>query len=164
MNFRLEIRYAVLISLLMLLWLAIEFMLGLHDNYIQYHPYVTMFALVIPIAGSYLAIKSKREEQNGHITFKQALRTGIVIALFSALFTVPVQLAFHFIINPDFFDNMIAYAVKHAELLKMDAGKATADAQNYFSLSSYITMSFLGTLVFGSLIALILALVMRDRK
>ena len=64
---RLELRYAMLITLLMLLWLALEFMVGLHDTYIQYHPYVTMFAILIPVVCSRMALKEKQELHNGKL-------------------------------------------------------------------------------------------------
>ena len=164
MNLRLELRYAVLISLLMLLWLALEFMVGLQDTYVAYHPFVTVFALLIPLIGSYRALRSKREELNGQLTFGQGLKTGLWIAVFSALFSVPVQLVFHFVINPDFFDTMIAHAVQQAELHKLDTAQAATQAQSFFCLQSYIPMSFIVTLILGIVFAAIMALVMRNKK
>ncbi len=156
-NFRIEIRYAVLISLLMLLWLSLEYMIGLHDKYVAYHPYITMLALVIPIVCSRFAIRDKTEELSGKITFKQAFLTGFLIAFFAAVLSVPSQILFHKLINPDFFDTMITYAMKRAEGLNLDVNKAREEAQLYFNLTSYIIQSGLGTLVFGSIIALVLA-------
>ena len=161
MNLRIEIRYAVLISLLMLLWLSLEFMIGLHDTFIDYHPYVTMLALIIPVVCSRLALTAKKEELNNKLTFKQAFATGFLTSLFAAILSIPVQLTFHFLINPDFFDNMIANSVKHAELMKMHVAQAKLQAQQYFSLNSYIVMSFFGTLIFGTIIAFVMARIMR---
>ena len=163
-NFRIEIRYAVLITLLMLLWLAVEFMVGLHDVYIQYHPYVTMFALIIPIVCSRMAVQERIEQLNGKITFKEAFLTGFLIAFFAAVLAVPSQIIFHKLINPDFFDSMISYTVKRAETLNMDTSKARKEAEMYFNLTSYIVQSGLGTLVFGTLIALVMAWRMRTVK
>ncbi len=157
-SFRIEIRYAVLITLLMLLWLAVEFMVGLHEEpLIQYHPYVTMFALIIPIVCARLAIRDKLEMLNGRISFKQAFVTGFLIAFFAAVLSIPLQVVFHKIINPDFFDSMIDYATKRAETLNEDIAKARQEAEVYFNLTSYIIQSGLGTLVFGSIIAAVVA-------
>ncbi len=164
MNLRLELRYAVLISLLMLLWLALEFMVGLQDTYVAYHPFVTVFALLIPLIGNYRALRAKREQQHGKLTFGQGLKTGLWIAGFSALFSIPVQLVFHFVINPDFFDTMIAHAVQQAELNKLNTAQATAHAQSFFCLQSYIPMSFIVTLVLGLVFAAIMALGMRNEN
>lgn len=164
MNLKIEIRYAVLMSLLMLLWLSLEFMVGLQDTYIQYHPYVTMFALIIPIVCSRLVLLDKLEQLNGKIDFKQGLKTGIMVAIFAALLSIPVQLAFHFLINPDFFDDMRAYSINRAMVLGMDVAKAKADAIAYFNLLSYLLQSFFGTLIFGSIIAAVMAWRMRTDK
>lgn len=163
-NSRIEIRYAVLISLLMLLWLALEFLVGLHDTFIAYHPYITMLALIIPVVCARLAVKEKTEELNGRINFKQAFTTGAIVAALAAVFSLPVQVVFHLLINPDFFDNMIASAVKRAELNHLDVAAASADATAYFNLQSYLLMSFAGTLIFGLLIAAFMAWRMRTIK
>lgn len=163
-NLRIELRYAMLISLLMLLWLAVEFLVGLHDTYIAYHPYFTLLALIIPVVCSRMAVTDKTEELNGRINFKQAFTTGTIVAVLAALFSVPVQLVFHFLINPDFFTGMIDHAIRHAELNNLDVSKATADATAYFNLQSYLLMSFIGTLVFGLLLAAFMAWRMRTVK
>lgn len=164
MNYKIEIRYAVLISLLMLLWLCLEFMIGLQDKYISYHPYVTMLSLIIPIVCSRMVLVEKLEELNGKIDFKQGLKIGVTVAVFAAFLSVPVQLAFHYLINPDFFDDMRAYAINRAMLLGMDVAKAKAEAVSYFNLTSYILQSFFGTLIFGSIIAAIMAWRMKTDK
>lgn len=61
MKLPLELRYALLISFSMLLWLAVETLVGLHDKYINLHPVVTMFAMLIPIVFSHMAVKEKKE-------------------------------------------------------------------------------------------------------
>jgi len=164
MNLKIEIRYAVLMSLLMLLWLSLEFMVGLQDTYIQYHPYVTMFALIIPIVCSRMVLRDKLEQLNGKIDFKQGLKTGIMVVVFAALLSIPVQLAFHFLINPDFFDDMRAYSINRAMMLGLDVAKAKVDAIAYFNLLSYLLQSFFGTLIFGSIIATVMAWRMRTDK
>ena len=157
-NYRIEIRYAVLITLLMLLWLCLEFMVGLHEEpLIKFHPYVTMFALIIPIVSVRLALRDKLEMLNGKMSFKQAFITGFLIAFFAAVLAVPGQVIFHKMVNPDFFDNMIDYAANRAGTLQMDMTKARQDAEMYFNLTSYIVQAGLGTLVFGTLIATIMA-------
>ncbi len=164
MNLKIEIRYAVLISLLMLLWLSLEFMVGLHDTYIQYHPYVTMFALIIPIVCSRMALKDKLEQFNGKLDFKQAFKTGVIIAALAAVFAIPVQFVFHYLVNPDFFDNMISYSVTRAMATGTDVTKAKAEATSYFNFTSYLLMSVFGTLIFGSVIAAVMAWRMRTNK
>ena len=157
MKIPLELRYALLISFGMLLWLALEAVVGLQDKYIAYHPYVTMFAVLIPVVFSRMAVKEKKENLGGSITFKQALLTGLYITAITAVLAAPVQLIFHYWINPYFFEDMINYAVSH--------GKSSPEqAAMYFNLTSYTIQSVVGTFVFGSIVALVVALVMRTKK
>ena len=49
-NVKIEFRYAVLTSLVVLLWLITEYAVGLQDTYIFFHPYVSIVvAIVIPL-------------------------------------------------------------------------------------------------------------------
>ncbi len=157
MKIPLPLRYALFISLCMLLWLAFEALVGLHDKYIAYHPYLSMLSVFIPVVFGYLAVKDKRSQLDGTITFKQALLTGVAVVVITAVLAVPVQLVFHYWINPYFFEDMIEYAVNN--------GKSTPEqAAMYFNITSYIIQSVLGTLVFGNIIALVVALLMRTKK
>lgn len=156
MSLRIELKAAMLITLLMLLWLALEFMVGLHDRFIAYHPYLTLIALVIPVAITRMALISKRDELNGKITFRQAFFSGSVIAVITSALSVPSQYIFHYLINPDFFENMIKYAVAN--------GKSTAEqAAHYFNFQSYLVQSIGGTLFFGLVIALVAAYFIRTK-
>jgi hypothetical protein len=161
-NLRIEIRYAVLISLLTLLWLSVEFMVGLQDVYAPYYPIAYWLSLVvIPAVAMRMAINEKEEQLNGHITFKQAFGSGFLIAFFAAVLAIPVQVIFHKLINPDFFDTMISYAVIHAENLKQNAIEAREEAGLYFNLTTSIIQSGLGMLLAGTIIAAISARLVR---
>ena len=157
MKLRIELKAAVLITLLMLLWLALEFMIGLQDQFIACHPYVTMVTLVIPVIISRMALFTKRDKElHGSISFWQAFKSGIIIALLSTLLAIPTQYIFHYLINPDFFDAMIKYAVANR--------KSTPEqAANYFNFQSYLLQSVGGTMVTGVVIALISAYMLRTK-
>lgn len=157
MNLKIQIRYAVLITLLMLLWLSLEYMIGLQDEYVAYHPYVTMLALIIPVYGIRKALKDIQDEEPRPLPFRQAFMIGFIITIMAAVLSIPTQLIFHQLINPDFFQNMKDYAVKHAAELNEDVEKAKRTADLYFNLSSYILQAVIGTLISGTLISLALA-------
>ena len=156
MSIKIEFRYAILTSLCTLLWLILEYTVGLHDTYIAWHPYVTMLAIIIPIITYRLALIEKLEEK-GKLSFKDAFISGLIMTIFATVLAIPIQLIFHKVINPDFFANMINYAVTH--------GKETLEqAAQYFNLKTYLIESTLGTLLIGIIISLILAFRMRTVK
>lgn len=153
MNLRIELRGAVLISLLMLLWLSFECIVGLQTEYIAYHPYVGMLSLLIPVFVTRQSLMAKRDELRNGFTFGKAFLSGSIIAVFAAVMAIPVQLAFHYFVNPDFFDDMIAYSVKHGQ----DPGRAAS----YFNLNSYLFQSVAATLVVGFIISAVAAFFMQ---
>ena len=157
-NFRIEVRFGVLYSLLMLLWLSLEFMIGLQDKYIPLHPYINILSfIIIPAVCIRLGLNDKLEAQDGKLTFRQAFTTAFLIIFFASILSIPCQIVFHKLINPDFFDDMTQYAIKHADNLKLDVSQARRDAEMYFNLTSYIIQSGLLTLVFGTIISLFAA-------
>ncbi len=156
-NLKIEIRYAVLISLLTLLWLSVEFMVGLHDVYIAYHMYTNWLALLIPVVCIRMALNEKADQQNGKLSFKQGFGSGFMVAFFAAVLAVLVQFVFHKLINPDYFDTMIQVAVNHAENAKQNGMRAREEAALYYNLTSYIIQSGLLMLVFGTIVAAISA-------
>lgn len=165
MNLRIELKYAVLITLLMLLWLSAEFMVGLHEgDLIAYHPYVTILAVFIPIVCTVLAIREKRELYNGSISFQQALVSGLVITGICTLTAPIVQWVFSNLINPDFFTNMIDYAVARAKLYNADSAQSRELAEQYFNAKSYTIQSVIGTAFIGTLTSVAVAIVNRSKK
>lgn len=157
MSLKIALRYAVLISLLMLLWLSLEYMVGLHDRLAAFHPYVTLLSLAIPVYCLRKALNDLQDEEPRPLTFRQALVTGLLITFFSAVLAVPTQIIFHQLINPDFFQNMKEYAVQRAISLHEDADKARQAAEMYFNLGSYLTQSVFATLLGGGILSLLMA-------
>ncbi|MBL0308775.1 MAG: DUF4199 domain-containing protein [Bacteroidetes bacterium] len=157
MYLKIIVRYSVLLSLLMLLWLSLEYMVGLHDRFIAYQPYVTLLAVGISIFCIHRALIEVQKEALHRLTFRQAFVIGFIITLISAVLAIPVQIIFHQLINPDFFQNMKEYSVKHAIELNEDVERAKLQAESYFNLTSYLLQSVLGTLVSGTVISLVLA-------
>jgi hypothetical protein len=155
MKLKIEFRFAVLASLLTLLWLTTEFVSGIQDKFIVIQPYVSLLGVVIliPLICFRLALKEKIEEF-GRLTFRQAFLTGFIITIFTCILMVPTQLAFHRLINPDFFETMIQYTAKNSKI-------SVEAAALFFNLKSYLIQAVLYNLVAGTIIALILAWRMR---
>jgi hypothetical protein len=158
MSIKIEFRYAVLTSLAVLLWLIIEYAVGLQDTYVALHPYVSIImGALIPIATYRLAFIEKIEDNFGKVTYWQLFFSGLLITVFACILAIPVQLGFHKLINPDFFETMILYTSVHSR-------QTIEQAAAYFNLKSYIGESVLFAFVTGSIVSLILAFRMRTVK
>lgn len=158
MNLKSILRFSTLSGLLSLLWLAFEFMLGLHDSYIEYHPYITMLGLVIPVGIMYAFMKDFGQQSVQSPTFGQYFLQGLFLALLMGVVAAPVQLVFHYVINPDFFENMISYALANGYF------KTVQEATAEFNFNAYLLKSVIGSFVFGVILALLMAFIRIRRQ
>jgi membrane protease YdiL (CAAX protease family) len=150
-----EIKWGIIFTIAGLLWMLMERLVGLHDNYIAYHATYTNFFALIAIAIYVLALREKREKDlNGSMTWKQGFISGLIIAVVVAILTPISQWVTHAIISPDYFENVSNFAVTQGEM-------SAEQAEVYFQLSSYIVQSMIFALVIGAITAAIVAVFMK---
>lgn len=152
-----EIRWGVIFSLVTLLWLWLEQLVGLHGPYIAHHAtYTNLFA--IPAITIYvLALRQKKwRDYNGVMSWKQGVIAGLLITLVVALISPASQWLFHTMISPQYFSNVRAYAVAQNMM-------SSEEAAAYFNLPSYIKQSVLGAFVMGTVTSVIVAFFLRTR-
>jgi hypothetical protein len=133
-----------------LLWLTLEYLVGLHDKLIAWHPILTNLVAIPSVIIMVLAILEKRRVLGGKITFGQAFLCGLGVSIVVALLSPLTQFIFHRLINPGYFDNAIRYGVSQ--------GKATLEqAQGLFNLESYMIQSVLAAIIIGTITSLVIA-------
>ncbi|MGE0885950.1 MAG: DUF4199 domain-containing protein [Blastocatellales bacterium] len=152
-----EIKWGLIFTLVAFAWITLEWAVGLHGKFIGWQPILTNIFVIPAVWVMVLAIKDKRRELGGKITFSQAVLCGIGISVIVAVLAPLTQWIFHNFVSPHFFENAINYAVQN--------GKATREqAEAYFNLKSYMLQGSLGGLVMGTLTSLILAAIMRSKN
>lgn len=145
-----ELKWGVIFSVMGLVWVILEFLVGLHDRFIAWHPYLTNLIAIPSVIIMVLAILEKRRVLGGAITFKQAFLCGLGVSLVVAVLSPLTQFIFHRLINPGFFENAIRYGVEH--------GKTTlAEAQAFFNLQSYMLQSVFAAIIIGAITSLVIA-------
>ena len=82
MSLRIELRYAILSALILLLFLILEFVAGFQDTLIAYHPYVSLLAFIIPVFTYRMALIEKIDQKFGKLTLAQAVFCGLITTLF----------------------------------------------------------------------------------
>jgi hypothetical protein len=151
-----EIKWGVIFTLVALVWVGLERVVGLHDQYIRLHPWLSMLFAIPAIAMMALAISEKRRVLGGKITFKQAFLCGLGVSVVVALLAPLAQWITHHYISPHFFEHAINYAVSN--------GLQTPEqARAFFSLKSYILQASMSGIIMGAITSLILATVMRTK-
>lgn len=85
------------------------------------------------------------------MTYKKGFLAGLVITLIVALFSPITQYVTSTLITPDYFSNVIEYAVSSGAMTQ-------PDAEAYFNLKSYMVQSVIGAAVMGIITSAAVAL------
>lgn len=156
-NFKIEIKWAIIFTLMGLFWMVLEKMFGLHDVNIAKHAIYTNFVAIPAIAVYvYALLDKKKNYYKGKITYRQSLVSGIVISAIVTVFSPVSQIITSTIITPDYFNNAAAYAVEQGVMTQEQAA-------DYFNLKSYIIQSVFFAPVMGVLTSLIVSFFVKTK-
>lgn len=161
-NFKIELRWAILFSLITAIWMFVEQrFLGWHDEHIGSQFGNHLIALVILFGIMYyFGIKEKREHYyKGEITWKRAFVSGMIISVFVALLSPLIEYFNYNYISPDYFDKMITYQTQKEKL-----PMSQENAQEIFNMKSFIFQGVFTSFSFGIFISAIVALFLRTDK
>lgn len=149
---RIEIKWAIIFVLMQLVWMLMERLTGLHDVNIDKHATFTNLIAIPAVLVYLLALLDKRKrDYNGKMGYKQGVIAGLIITAFVTLLSPLSQAITSLVITPDYFTNVIQYAV--------DSGKMTlVEATEYFTLKNYIIQGLIYTPVMGIVTTLIVAI------
>lgn len=143
-NIKIEIKWAILFSLVGLLWIILEKLSGLHGKYIDYHLYLTNLFAIPAIIVMVMALKDKNKSiYSGQMNYKQGLFSGIVLSVTIALISPMTQWITYSIISPDYFPKVIQRSVE------LGYFKTTAEAEANFNYQNYAMQGAIGALVMG---------------
>lgn len=158
-NFKIEIKWAILFSLMTLLWMVLEKLSGLHGKYIDYHLYLTNLFAIPAIWFMVLALKEKKKIfYGGQMNYKQGLAAGIVLSVIIALLSPLTQWVISYVISPEYFPNVINRSVEIGYF------KTTAEAEANFNYPNYAKQSAIGALVMGIVTTAIAMIFIRTKK
>lgn len=157
-QYAIEIKWALYFTGMMLLWMLLEKLSGLHSTYIHLHPIYTNFVAIPAIAFYVLALLDKRKNfYSGIMTYKLGLFSGVMITILVTLLSPLVQLITSLLITPEYFPNAIQYAVSSGKMNQ-------TDAEAFFNLKSYLVQVVIGTPLMGLVTTLIVAFFTRSKK
>lgn len=157
-NVKIEIKWAVIFVLMMLVWIAFEKSMGWHDEKLADHASMTKL-VAIPAVAIYVfaLIDKKKNYYNGVMGYYQGFMAGLVITLIVAALSPITQYITSTFITPDYFHNIIEYTVETGEMTR-------EDAESYFNLQSYILLSATGALIMGIATSAVVAVLVKSRS
>lgn len=157
-KYGIEIKWGITFFVAILLWMFIEKLAGLHDEYIEHHAFYTYFFVLPAIAIYALALLEKRKKfYNGYMTWREGFSAGMIMTMVVVILSPIGQLIIHNIITPDYFVNVIEYTVAN-EIVSRE------DAENYFNLRSYLIQSIVSALMMGAVTSAVVALFVRNKR
>ena len=150
-KYKTEIKWEIIFLIVMLMWMTLEKLTGLHSEHIDKHPIYTNFVSIPAIAVYVFALLNKRKtDYNGIMSYKQGVITGMIITIFVTILTPLSQLITSTIITPEYFPNVIEYSVNQGLMTK-------EDAKNAFNLKSYTIQATIGAFIMGLITSVIVA-------
>ncbi len=157
-NIKIEFKWAIIFSGVVLLWMLLEKLSGLHGKYIDYHLYLTNLFAIPAIIMMVMALKDKKKNYyNGQMSYKQGLITGSILSLIIALISPLTQWITSFVITPEYFPNVIK---RSAELGYF---QSVAEAEANFNYQNYAKQGAIGALVMGIVTTAIAMIFIRTR-
>ena len=158
-NIKIEIKWALIFSIVVLVWMLLEKLSGLHSEYIDYHLYLTNLFVIPAVWIMVLALKDKKKNfYNGQITYKQGLISGIILTVFITLLSPITQWITSFVITPEYFPNVIKRSVE------LGYYSTTAEAEANFNYENYAVQGMIGSLVMGVITTAIAMIFIRSKK
>lgn len=157
-NVKIEIKWALIFSIMVLVWMVLEKFSGLHDKYIDYHLYLTNLFAIPAIMVMVLALQEKKKKfYNGRMTYVQGLISGIILSLFIALISPLTQWITSFVITPEYFPNVIKRSVELNYFTQ-------AEAEAQFNYKNYAIQGAIGAFGMGVLTTAIAMIFIRSKK
>ena len=154
---RIEIKWALIFVAMGLLWMVLEKAVGLHSTHIDKHATYTNLVAIPAILIYVLALRDKRNNfYDGKMTYQQGFITGLIITVVVALIAPLSQYITNTVITPEYFPNVIAYAVESG-MMEQEA------AENYFTLKNYMIQAPIGALIMGVLTSAVVAIFIRKK-
>ena len=157
-KYKVEIKWAFIFIGMMLTWMVLERLSGLHSTHIDKHAIFTNFIAIPAIAIYVLALLDKRKtDYGGFMTYKQGFMAGLIITVIVTIFSPLIQILISTVISPDYFANIIEYTVEEGIMTQQEA-------VDNFNLQSYLVQALIGTPFMGLITTAIVAIFTKKSK
>ncbi len=154
-----EIKWAIIFSVVVLAWMVLEKLSGLHDKYIDYHMILTNLFLIPAVWIYVLALKDKKKNYyKGRMSYKEGFISGLILSLIIALISPLTQWVITYVISPEYFPNVIKRSVE------LGYFKTTEAAEANFNYKNYAIQSALWAFIMGVATTAIVMLFLRTKN
>lgn len=143
MNYRTAIKWAIIYTVISLLWTLGENLSGLHYTYLEAQPFVTNFVLVPYAVCYFLAVKEYRDKDfRANMTWQQGFTFGMITTFIIVYLSIPALYFSLYWISPSFFANAQQYAINCSYMTEQEA-------KDYYSWGNYLQQTVVFIPVIG---------------
>lgn len=164
---RLYATYGFLITLATVIWTMTLFMLGYHSENIAMGQKLGWLGIIISVVGIALGMREYRNEVGqGVMSYGRGLGTGMLITLWSTLFSSIFNVVYFKFINPNFSEMMLQFQLAEMEAKGIPAANIDQAEGMIRMFTSAPMMTIFGTLamVFGGfVVSLVLAAIFKAK-
>ena len=126
-----------------------------------------LFSIFILVLGIYWGIRDQKRRNGEWLSYQQAIKTGILISLITAIIVSLFTLLYCAVLNPGY----AGFMVSDAQRVLSAAGKTQEEinsrlesVRKEFSTGAQVAMAFIGQFVLGSISSFIIGYFLRSRK
>lgn len=142
---RIEIKWAIIIFIVQMLWLVAERFAGLYGAHYGWHEIGSWLFLGIYAGLMFLALYDLRKSNNGFLSRRHGFISGFFISLIMVAVAPIVVAILAFVIQPNFFSVMIENA------LRVNEYSAYELAEQEYNYWAFVKLYMAGYLLVGSL-------------
>ncbi len=155
---RIEIIWGIIYFICSVLWIYFEKSMGWHGPEIDKHAAFSIIFAIPAIILYWLALRTKRAfVYKGIMHWKQGFLTGMRMTFVIMALAPIAQLVFHKLISPEYFSNMVEFAVNIEN-------RDRAEMEHFFSLANFMFLAVKDALIWGVVMSALLAWVMKKSR
>lgn len=162
-----EIRFGLWGGLFLIIWYWVQYFAGFHHVrfvFAQYAGFLNYALLFIMFRSS---IREKRDDLGPDFDLSSGLRAGLIQSMITAWIFAGWLLIYNYFINPLWVENFVLWQSLSGYSLPFFTIKTSEDFSSAMMLSNtetHIVLNFLGVLLFGSLISILISLGLKKKR
>ena len=150
-----ELKWAIIFTIVTLCWMLLEKTLGWHDEQIADHAWLTLFFMPFAVLMYVLLMREKRRRVfKNTLSWKQGFIAGLIMTVFVTILSPLSQYITHNYITPKYFENVKNYSVTN-DLMTIEV------ANEYFNFNNYMMQAAIGAFVIGIVTSAFVAIFMK---
>jgi len=129
--------------------------------------YSGLFSIIILVMGIYLGMREAKRRNGWHLTYGQAIRTGVIISVIAGILVALFSWLYCTVINPGYATFMIREA-ENALIAAHENQEAIVkhlkEVRQEFSTGAQVLMALVGQIVVGIISSLVIGFFIKTKK